>query len=279
MGAAGANLAVEHQMHWTTTRFKAYPGSTQSFDGEDSYIDVFAGASHTALHLTGTLKGLPPGTGGIHIHQGCDEDDSKTIGGHFWESSSECSTNPWKSVQYTAVEGSAFELDVEVNAGVHWAETLGRTVVIHSPDGSRLAVASLRPASDIPVSADASLRLPPFLSFELYEPAVCQEDYAPAKACAASSIADSCAGPSAAGSACGHVARNHRWWVQQLHSGACKNELRAVRAAHGGRAAAPPSAITGAPTAAMTAASALGVLGGAGMPGHHGKIMLLNTFE
>ena len=209
MGAEGANLAVEHQMHWTTTRFK-YQGST-GFDGDNSYIDVFAGASHTALHLTGTLKGLPPGTGGIHIHQGCDEDDSKTIGGHFWESSSECSTNPWKSVQYTAVEGSAFELDVEVNAGVHWAETLGRTVVIHSPDGSRLAVASLRPASDIPVSADASLRLPPFLSFELYEPAVCQEDYAPAKACAASSIADSCVGPSAAGSSCGHVARNHRW--------------------------------------------------------------------
>merc|ERR1712205_222818 len=53
MGAEGANLAVEHQMHWTTTPFKAYPG-TQI--GADSYIDVFAGASHTALHLTGTLQ-------------------------------------------------------------------------------------------------------------------------------------------------------------------------------------------------------------------------------
>jgi hypothetical protein len=75
--------------------------------------------------------------------------------------------------------------------GVHWTSVVGRVVVLQDSTGKRIAIAKVGGTKTM-MGLATSLRLPPFLALVSWSPAVCQEDYSPAKGCAASSTPDSC---------------------------------------------------------------------------------------
>ena len=166
------------------------------------------------MWIKGHLKGLPDGTGGIHIHEGCDVNNAETVGGHFYDSD-KCE-NPWRAVEYS---GPDFDMDVYIK-GVPWIATLGRVVVIHDESGNRVAITNILPRgpgstpSDMFFGEGASLRLPPHLAFESWSPAVCQEDYSPIKSCVTAGAPDSCGGVSSTDTSCRSESR-HRWCDSQ----------------------------------------------------------------
>ena len=204
----GDDVVVEHQNMWTTGPWKRYPESTQSFNGEaiTGRLTISQGSSESDVRITGKLMGLPQGSGGIHIHVGCDVNNAATVGGHFYPEQCE---NPWSEVKYT---GPAFDMDVHIE-GVPWISTLGHVVVLLDSSGNRVAITDIHPMKAESMSG-ASLRLPPHLAFESWHPAVCQEDRSPFKGCAASATRDSCIGAAAPATTCRSDTR-FRWCDQQ----------------------------------------------------------------
>ena len=204
-------LVVERQHKWTTGVWSSYPGSKSTYKGNaiTGNLDLTAGDSENDLHIDGVLSGLPNGEASIHVHWGCDVNNAATVEGHYYDP--ERCADPWtRDVSHFI--GPTHEFDIEIK-GVPWIDTLGHVIVIHDTNGGRVAISRIMPMGSaetppMPFGVGSSVRLPPHLALELWSPAVCHEDYSPAKTCSATP--DSCGNSAAPTTTCRSETR-HRW--------------------------------------------------------------------
>eukprot|EP00928_Gymnodinium_smaydae_P003752 TRINITY_DN11327_c0_g2_i1.p1 TRINITY_DN11327_c0_g2~~TRINITY_DN11327_c0_g2_i1.p1 ORF type:complete len:360 (-),score=41.20 TRINITY_DN11327_c0_g2_i1:314-1330(-) len=87
---------------------------------------------------------------GIHVHEG---KTCESAGGHYW-SKNYSNSDPWASVRYTydGAKKSAIGENVHVSTGASLKDTVGRTIVVHDQNGTRIACAlmeQLSPAGDL----------------------------------------------------------------------------------------------------------------------------------
>eukprot|EP00038_Savillea_parva_P007018 m.167308 g.167308 ORF g.167308 m.167308 type:complete len:1079 (-) comp12809_c0_seq1:153-3389(-) len=106
-------------------------------------VTVVAVPSATSLTVTYDLTGLPAGvSGGIHIHSGTSCLDASLVGGHYWTPLT--SADPWNAVQWTSDGMGNAAGSVVVSTGYQYAGNLGHAVVLHLPNGTRLACGVLQ---------------------------------------------------------------------------------------------------------------------------------------
>jgi Cu/Zn superoxide dismutase len=79
-----------------------------------------------------------PNSCGIHIHEGMTCANKTLVGGHFWNDMNGTIPDPWLDAVYTDGQGS-----VSVEYGYSWADTAGRSFVIHDINGTRVTCTSL----------------------------------------------------------------------------------------------------------------------------------------
>jgi Cu/Zn superoxide dismutase len=127
----------------------AYPGSMQT---PPSGTVVVTGAGGDTLSLWVNLQGLDPNsTGGIHIHSGTTCSNASLVGGHYWTPSNV--SDPWNTVMWTSDAVGAVSAMFTVTTGYPLADNFGHAVVVHAPNGTRIACGVLMSTSMSPTAA------------------------------------------------------------------------------------------------------------------------------
>ena len=88
---------------------------------------------------------------GIHIHSGtsCTEDAL----GHYYTGA--VTSDPWTSIAYTSDTSGATSGSVVVDTGGTYSEVIGRALIIHAYDGSRIGCALLSDGASASLAASA----------------------------------------------------------------------------------------------------------------------------
>ena len=82
--------------------------------------------------------------GGIHVHEGTSCDSSSAVLGHWWNTATLGSADPWNVVTYDA-SGMQATMEVALYDGFDAGSHVGRAVVVHSAaSGARIGCGILQ---------------------------------------------------------------------------------------------------------------------------------------
>ena len=125
----------------------AYPGSN---DTAISGTLRVAETDDGGLAIVGTVAGLEPcADGGVHVHEGATCDDADAVGGHYYAG---LTHDPWgaAAIWVSDQRGDAF-VNVELSQSFTVASMPrpvgSRAVVLHAPDGTRVACGTVAPTA------------------------------------------------------------------------------------------------------------------------------------
>jgi hypothetical protein len=118
---------------------------------------IGVGSNDSTQWLTWSLSGVDPlctavgeknNSCGVHIHKGTTCADATTVGGHYWNANY-TPQDPWMVVTYKAAAAVAAaavqKCPLSVKTGLTFEDIVGRVMVVHDYNGSRVACAVLGP--------------------------------------------------------------------------------------------------------------------------------------
>jgi len=128
--------------------FGAYPGYMGMLNPRGKVIVRFNAEGSFLLKLR--VEGLEASCTncGVHIHSGTTCTDALAVGPHFWNVNtfgSAPADDPWnKFGYYNSTSGGRSKAVLAGDSGLGYKDNLGRTVVLHSANGTRVACAVLK---------------------------------------------------------------------------------------------------------------------------------------
>jgi len=122
--------------------FVAYPGYNGPHVNVKGSITVRHGQDGQLMLKLNGLRGLAPDCVGcgLHIHAGtsCIDGDNGAAGPHYWQPTS--SPDPWNLVGYDSnSKGESSNSVIVLSNGFGYHDHVGRSVVIHDAQGTRMA--------------------------------------------------------------------------------------------------------------------------------------------
>jgi hypothetical protein len=83
---------------------------------------------------------------GTHIHTGTSCDVAEEVGGHYWDDGEDGTIpDPWnEKTTYSTNEKGIAKGAFELNSGIGFDDNIGRAVVVHASDGSRIGCGILQ---------------------------------------------------------------------------------------------------------------------------------------
>jgi len=134
-GAAGTIVTVG--------RFVPYPGTSYNVGG--SVVMKFVNTSVSMdYHLKNTdgkcIRSLGVANScGLHIHLGKTCTNATEIAGHYYDNST--GVDPWLQAMYISNNKGDADGATTVNYGYTYATSVGRSVIVHDQNGTRMACA------------------------------------------------------------------------------------------------------------------------------------------
>ena len=124
-----------------TVVLRRYPGYSGS--GVPMGTLAVAAVGPRAIEIRGDLAGLPPSTsGGWHIHTGRTCSAASLVGGHLYYGGND----EWRAVRYSTSAAGAASIAL-VYHFLNYSDVVRRALVIHAPDGTRVACGIITPPS------------------------------------------------------------------------------------------------------------------------------------